>query len=202
MKAQTPVIISAAVEGITDEAVARKLIALAGGQSGAVYAKNGKPALLEKINGYNNAAHFAPWVVLIDLDDDAECAPLIREKWLAVPAPHLCLRIVVRAVEAWLMADGQKLAQFLRVAQGIVPAQPEKLARPKDALVDLARRSRSRDIRLDMVPREGCGRRSGPAYTSRLIEYIQKDWRPQVAAERADSLRRAISCLEELVTTF
>ena len=193
------VIISAAVEGIGDEAVVRKLIAHAGGQSGPVYAKNGKPALLQKISGYNNAAQYAPWVVLIDLDNDADCAPMIREQWVATPAPFLCFRIVMRAVEAWLMADARKLAKFLRVAQSVIPAKPEKLARPKDVLVDLARRSRSRDIRLDMVPRQGSGRRTGPAYTSRLIEYVQRDWRPHVAAERSDSLRRAIRCLKGLV---
>ena len=124
-------IISAAVEGIVDEAVVRRLIAHAGGQTGDVYGKNGKDELRQKIDGYNNAARHAPWVVLVDLDNDADCAPPIRDAWLPVPAPHLCFRIAVREVEAWLMADAQTLARYLRVRRTRIPAEPENLARPK-----------------------------------------------------------------------
>ena len=184
---QVSTIISAAVEGAVDEAVARKLIAHAGGQTGDVYGKNGKPALRQKINGYNNAARRAPWIVLVDLDDDADCAPPIHDEWIPAPAPNLCFRIAVREVQAWLMADAQTL--------------PEKLARPKDTLANLARRSRRRDVcNKDMAPREKSGRRVGPAYASRLIEYVQEYWQPDVAAERSESLRRAIRCLRRLVT--
>ena len=197
----SPTIIFAAVEGDIDEAVVRRLIAHAGGQTGDVHGKNGKPALCQRINGYNNAARHAPWVVLVDLDNDADCAPPIRDAWLPAPAPNLCFRIAVREVEAWLMSDAQTLARYLRVGLGKIPAEPEKLAYPKDAMVDLARRSRRRDIRKDMVPREKSGRRVGPAYSSRLIEYVQEHWKPEVAAGRAESLHRAIDCLQRLVET-
>ncbi len=194
-------IISAAVEGDIDEAVVRRLIAHAGGQTGDVYGKNGKPALRKKIDGYNNAARYAPWVVLIDLDNDADCAPPIRDAWLPAPASHLCFRIAVREVEAWLMADAQTLARYLRVRRDKIPAEPEKLAHPKDKMVDLARDSRLKGIRKDMVPRAKSGRRVGPAYPSRLIEYVQEHWQPVVAARRAESLQRAINCLQWLVKT-
>ena len=88
--------IQAAVEGIIDEAVARRLITHAGRQVGMVYGRNGKHALRQKLNGYNNAAYYAPWVVLVDLDHDADCAPPIRQAWLPVSAPNLCFRIAVR----------------------------------------------------------------------------------------------------------
>lgn len=194
-------IIQAAVEGIVDEAVVRRLIAHAGGQIGTVYGKSGKPSLREKIRGYNNAAQFTPWVVLVDLDNDADCALPIRLAWLPVPAPYLCFRIAVREVEAWLMADKQTLASYLRVKADDVPVEPEKLKHPKDAMVNLARGSRRRDVRSDIVPRENSGRRVGPAYASRLVEYAQERWRPEVAAEHAESLRRAINCLRKLAQT-
>ena len=161
-------IISAAVEGDVDEAVVRRLVAHAGGQTGDVYGKNGKPALRRRIDGYNNAARYTPWVVLVDLDNDADCAPSIREEWVPAPAPNLCFRIAVREVEAWLMADVQTLARYLSVGLSRISADPETLERPKDAMVDLARRSRRNDIRKDMVPRQKSGRRVGPAYASRL----------------------------------
>ena len=194
-------IISAAVEGDVDEAVVRRLVAHVDGQIGDVYGKNGKPALRQRIDGYNNAARYTPWVVLVDLDNDADCAPSIREEWVPAPAPNLCFRIAVREVEAWLMADVQTLARYLSVGLSRISADPETLERPKDAMVDLARRSRRNDIRKDMVPRQKSGRRVGPAYASRLIEYVRDHWQPDVAAERSESLQRAIHSLQWLVET-
>jgi transposase len=46
--------------------------------------------------------------------------------------------------------------------------------------------------------RHGSGRPVGPAYASRLIEFASSSWRPEVAAQRADSLRRTIDCLRRL----
>ena len=100
------------------------------------------------------------------------------------------------------MADKQTLARYLSVKTDNVPAEPERLKHPKDAMVNLARGSRSRGIRSDIVPRENSGRRVGPAYASRLIEYVQERWRPDVAAEHAESLRRALNCLQKLAKTM
>lgn len=194
-----PVVISAAVEGIVDEAVARKLIAYVGGQPGPVFAKNGKAALLDKINGYNNAARRAPWLILVDLNSDAHCAPPFRESCLPAPAPRLCFRIAVRQVEAWLMADTERLASYLSVARGRIPEDPESLPNAKTVMVNVARRSRRKAIRLDMVPRVRSGRAEGPAYASRMIQFAETRWRPAVAAERSESLRRALACLTHLV---
>ena len=193
------VIVSAAVEGIVDEAVARKLITEAGGRPGTIYGKNGKAFLRRHIDGYNNAARHLPWMVLVDLDRDAECAPPFSEEWVHDPAPYLCFRVAVREVEAWLIADAESLAAFLSVARSRIPADPERLQEPKTEMVNFARHSRRREIWEDMVPREGSGRSVGPAYASRLIEYVETRWRPEVATKRADSLRRAIMCLKRTI---
>lgn len=192
------VVVSAAVEGTVDEAVVRKLISYAGATPGSVYGKQGKSYLRERIAAYNHAAQRAPWIVLVDLDRDFDCAPPFCENWLARPATRLCFRVAVRQVEAWLLADKERLAAFLRVARGRIPQDPENVDDSKAAVVSLARRSRRREIRDDMVPPEGSGRRVGPAYSSRLIEFVASSWRPDVAARRSDSLRRAIDCLKRL----
>ncbi len=192
-------VISTAVEGALDEAVAHKLITLVGGEVGNVFGREGKPNLRQRIEGFNNAARHAPWLVLVDLDNDADCAPSLCDAWLPDPAPHLCFRIAVREVEAWLMADAESLARYLSVAPSRIPRTPDSIEHPKDEMVNLGRRSRRRDIREDMVPREASGRRVGPAYASRLIEYVKDKWRSEVAARRSESLRRAILCLERLV---
>jgi hypothetical protein len=196
---ERPVIISAAVEGLVDEAVVRKLIVLAGGRPGTIYGKNGKSFLRRKIIGYNNAARHFPWLVLMDLDRDADCAPPVCKEWVPDPAPNLCFRVAVREVEAWLMADAEALGGFLGVARNRIPLHPEEIDDPKIMMVNLARHSRHMPIRVDMVPRLGSGRQVGPAYVSRLIEFIQDRWRLEVAARQADSLNRAIDCLRKLI---
>lgn len=192
--------ISAAVEGLLDEAVVNRLILQVGGQPGSVYAKNGKPKLRDSINGYNNAAKHSPWIILIDLDQDEDCAPSLRDAWLPDPAPLLCFRIAVRQVESWLMGDAETLANYLGVSRGQIPANPEALRNSKEAMVNLARHSRHRSIRADMVPRESSGRSVGPAYTSRMMDYASTRWRPASAAARCESLQRALNCLTRLVS--
>jgi hypothetical protein len=191
-------LISTAVGGLVDEAVVRRLIGHVGAVPGPVYGKQGKRFLQQKIPGYNNAARHEPWAVLVDLDRDYDCAPPLRNAWIPKPARHLCFRIAVREVEAWLMADVDAIAAFLSVAPGRITRAPETLDDPKAEMVHLARHSRRRAIREDMVPRDGSGRLVGPAYASRLIEYVTNRWRPDVATQCSDSLRRALDCLRRL----
>ena len=198
MSTENRPIIFAAVEGIVDEAVACRLISHAGAVPGYVYGKKGKSFLRRGIKGYNNSAKRALWFVLVDLDHDADCAPPLCSDWLPNKAPGLCFRVAVRAVEAWLLADTERLAKFLGVAPSKMPADPEALDNPKAVMIDLARGSRRRDIREEMVPRPGSGRRVGPAYASRLIEFASKHWRPDIAGRHAHSLKRAIRCIKQI----
>lgn len=193
-------VIKAAVEGIVDEAVVKKLIAHIGGATSGIYGRKGKPFLHTKIGGYNNDAQTrrTPWLVLVDLDNEADCAPSMRDAWLPDPAENFCFRIAVREVEAWLMADAETLAKHLSISPNRISRAPESIEHPKDEMVNLGRSSRRMAIQVDMVPHEKSRRRVGPAYASRLIEYVNNEWRPEVAAGRSESLRRAILCLERL----
>ena len=189
------------VEGITDEVVARRLLEHVGLRCGTVYGKEGKAALVRRLPNYNQAARFAPWLVVVDLDHDAECAPPFVHSILQRPADHMFLRVAVRAVEAWLLADGERIATFLGVRRALIPPNPDAEDDPKATLVNLARRSRWRTVREDMVPREGSGGRVGPGYSGRLIEFVvagEGSWRPDVAARRSDSLRRCVEALRTL----
>jgi hypothetical protein len=197
-----PVVIHGAVEGMVEEAVLRRLVEEMGAMAGPVYGKNGKPFLLQKLSTYNQAAQFAPWIILIDLDDDDNCAPPYMKTCLPRPAPYMCFRVAVREIESWLLADRERLAKFLSVGASRIPLDPEKLDRPKSTMVEIARYSRRRGIREDMVPRPGSGRKVGPAYTSQLIEFARdskRGWRPKVAAKASDSLNRCPRCLLRLI---
>ncbi len=194
----SPLTIAGAVEGPIDEAVLRRVLGQMDAFLYPVHIANGKPELLRRLPGYNRAAHFAPWIVLVDLDHSAQCAPPARLTWLPDPAPLMHLRIAVRAVEAWLLADREAAADYLGVPLARLPLDPELLDDPKQELVNLARRSRRREIREGLVPRPESGRQVGPTYTSHMIAYAQTAWRPEVAELTADSLRRLRLRLHEL----
>jgi hypothetical protein len=167
-----------------------------------VYGKQGKKPLRAAINGYNNAGRHRPWVVLVDLDQDADCAPNLCRAWISEKSPKLCFRVAVREVEAWLLSDRESIARFLSVPISRVPIDPESETNPKQTMVNLAATSKRKSIREDMVPRSGSGRSVGPAYTSRLVEFIQSPeslWRPNHAANHSQSLQRCMRCLEQLV---
>jgi hypothetical protein len=197
-------LISAVVEGLLDEVVLRVLVRHAGGKVGPVYGKRGKQYIQSRLSGYNLAAHYAPWVILVDLDQDADCAPPLREAWLPQPAPFLCFRVVVHEIEAWLLADRRRLAHFLGVPQRMIPTNPDEVPDPKALMVDLSRGSRDHRLRHEMVPGPGSRRAVGPAYNSRLIQFVtdrHRGWRPEVAAGVSESLRRCLNCLARLAAS-
>jgi hypothetical protein len=137
-------------------------------------------------------------VVIVDLDTDEDCAPLLCRHWLARPAPGMCFRVAVREVESWLLADRAAFSRFMGVPQARIPLSPDTEPDPKRTIVDLARASRYGAISEDMVPRPGAGRDVGPAYTSRLAEFASANWRPEDAARNSDSLARCIRRLAEM----
>jgi hypothetical protein len=195
-------IVYAAVEGIVDEAILRRLIHDAGALPGAVYNNDGKNNLRKKIKAYNEAAKHSPWIVLLDLNHEEGCAPSLRNKWLTKVNQFMCFRVAVREIESWLLADKQRIAQFLGVAIAKVPSLPDSLDDPKRIMVDLARHSRYKAIREDMVPRPNSGRSEGPAYASRLMEFIRKFWRPSAAEKNSDSLRRCRRAIRLVLDSY
>lgn len=199
MPAAGSVVVTGAVEGTLDEAVLVRLVEHVGAEPGPIHGKAGKQRILERLGGYNSAAEHAPWVVVVDLDSDADCAPPFRSRHLEQPSRFMCFRIAVRQIEAWLLADRERFAAWFSVAPSLIPANPEGVQYPKQHVVELVSHSRRRDIRQDMVPREGSGRNIGSAYTSRMIEFatdVESGWRPDVAVQHSDSLARCVTCIE------
>lgn len=184
--------VSGAVEGDVDEAVLRRLLDDVGVSLARTFGKRGKAFLHQRINAFNQAAVHSPWIVLVDLDREALCPPPLLDRWLPEMAPKMCFRIATRAVEAWLLADRRRVAEFLGVNESLITRDPEAVNDPKQELVKLARRSRSREVREGLVPRDGSGRKTGPAYASYLIEFVASVWSPSAAATRSESLNRTL----------
>jgi hypothetical protein len=194
-------VVTVAVEGNLDQAVLQRLVEDAGATLGAVHGRRGKRYIKQKIHGFNSAARFSPWIVLVDLDEDANCAPELRGSWLPEPVDMMLFRVAVREIEAWLFGDPERLAEFLHIARSKIPSRAETIMDAKRAMVDLGRTSRSGEIREDLVPRSGSGRTVGVAYSSRLAEFVLRagGWRPEVAASTCDSLDRLMRRLTALV---
>jgi hypothetical protein len=190
--------LNVAVEGFPDEAVATRLTEKLGVPSVEIYVKHGKGNLDKSLGAYNAAARFSTWLVLRDLDHDAPCPGALRDTLLPQRSPHMIFRIAVRAVESWLMADARNFAKFLSIPLELVPANPESLEDPKNAVINLARRSKKRDIREDMVPRQGSGAVEGPAYASRLAEFALFHWQLAAASAHSGSLSRCIERLKAI----
>src|SRR5258708_5107419 len=132
---------------------------------------HGKQALLQRIHAYNRAARFVPWLCLVDQNGAIRCPPRFVIDHMPDPSRLMLFRIAVRTIESWLLADRTRCASFLHVSADLVPHDPERLANPKLAMVNLARRSGDRHIVADMAPRDGSGASVGPAYASRLQEF-------------------------------
>jgi hypothetical protein len=191
-------IVTGAVEGDVDEALLRRIVTYAGLSLGVVHGRRGKQFLLQTIKGYNNAARFSPWVVLVDLDRDCDCAPPCIAQWLPSSSAQMCFRAAVRAAEAWLLADRERMARWLAVSVRQMPENPDGLDDPKREIINLARRSRRRAIQDELVPRQASGRTVGPLYTTRMIEFVQDEtagWRPDQALHVSNSLARCIQRL-------
>jgi hypothetical protein len=186
------------VEGATEEPVAKKLLKHARLEVGTIYGRKGKAHLLKRVSIYNKAAHFAPWLVLIDLDMDAQCSSHAIARWLPEPANGMRFRIAVRSIEASLLADRESIASFLAVGLSKIPHQPDLDPHPKQTLINIARTSGNKSIREDLVPRQESGAKVGPLYVAHLAEFTENHWKPSEAMKHSESLRRCISALSTL----
>lgn len=186
------------VEGISDEGAVRSILREFGLTVKMVQGKNGKDSLLKRLPAYNKAALHFPWFVLVDLDSADGCVVEKLSAWLPQPSENMVFRVAVAELEGWLLADREAIADFLGVAESKIPRNPDALGDPKQEIINLARKSRKRDIREGLVPRPKSGTSVGPTYASDIRDFGQRQWRPRVAAEESPSLARCLQRVEQL----
>ena len=85
--------VTIAAEGRTDAPVIRRLLAAVGHQAAVVHGQRGKSAIDQNLLGYNNASQFAPWLVVRDMDHDAECASALVAELLPTPGQYMRFRV-------------------------------------------------------------------------------------------------------------
>lgn len=92
------------------------------------------------------------------------------------------------------MADRVGIARFLGVNLAIVPKNPEQLLDAKRCLIQLARKSKKRNLKERIIPIGSAAQ--GPDYNSALCEFVDAEWNVHEAAELARSLAGAMRALE------
>lgn len=160
--------------------------------SGFGYLKTRLPDFIASCQGGVNL------LLLTDLDT-RPCPPDLLKDWFGekVKPDSLLLRIAVREVEAWVLADRSQFANWLGVAESTVSNDPESCLDPKADLLKLAARSRHRNLREGLLPKKGAPSKIGLEYNDLLCEFVTNQWCIEEASKLAPSLERAIRSLKE-----
>lgn len=196
-----PIYVYPVVEDELGEAVLQKVLE----HSGRPYAlygslgKRGKGYITSRIAEFNRAAGSIPFFILID-SDTAECAPdVVRGLLPQNRHRNLVLRVAIREAEAWLLADRSGFAGFLGVGSSKFPLITDLIPDPKTLVINLARRSRKKEVREGIVPAAGSTAKIGPLYNSLLTTFTSQFWDLDAAAANSDSLRRAIQAASDFL---
>lgn len=155
--------------------------------------------LKTRLSDFVRACHGGlTFLVLTDLDT-RPCPPDLLSDWLGLtPKPtNLLLRVAVREVEAWVLADRARFARWVGVAENEVPPAPEMCRDPKTDLLNLVKKSKNRELKAGLLPKKGAPSKVGLEYNDLLCAFVSNEWCVDDAALLAPSLERAIRRLRE-----
>jgi hypothetical protein len=167
---------------------------------GSCLRQGGNGYLRSRIRKFCEIARHSPVLVVTDLDTHG-CPAALRADWLhqLPPPPALLLRVAVREIESWLLADHDAILALLgKPVRRRLPDNPDTLPDPKDFLLDLAVRA-PKTVRQALRAEPGAIARQGLGYNNHLCALVRASWRPERAAERSPSLQRTIARIRELV---
>ena len=164
--------------------------------------KRGGGHFWSEAHRYNQAAaHVGVVLGLADLEAFPCPSGLIARHLPHGKSPDFVLRVAEPMLESWFLADAVGMADFLHVDAGSFPDNPDRDPHPKRTLVNIARHSRQRDRRADLVPDVGSLGVVGKGYTPAMTEFIEAFWQPKRAAKRSESLRKAIEAIRTTVNS-
>jgi hypothetical protein len=150
--------VTIAVEGPSDASVVSRIVSDHGLKVLAVNGLHGVNHLNAKLEAFNQAAKFGPWLVVRDLDHEAACAPSVVRARLPKPNAGMRFRIASRSIEAWLLADFEGVSAFFKVPREAVVLQALEPAAPRAYELHLSRCDR---VVAAVLSRLGVGQRGG-----------------------------------------
>jgi len=197
-------IISLVAEGSMEKAVAERLLPFCGHELGTVYGEHGCLYIRHKATAFRWLATETTGVLVLSdfRDTGLECVPAALQEYVYNKLPNppgtfMC-RFSVNEIESWLLADRDGLAKFFDISMSRIPLNPECETYPKQTLVNLARKSKNRQIRDGVAPPSGHLSSVGPEYMSIMREFINYIWEIDRAISFAPSLKRCVYRLREM----
>lgn len=187
-----------AVEDVLSELVVKKILSVVRPDLtvAVTLKKSGKGYLQERARDLNRTAASQKVFILADLDNPNICPADLIAEWLHGPQErHLLFRLAIMEIESWILGDHEGIAAFLSIPKNKIPANTDGILQPKEQLIALARNSRSRKIKEDLLPRQGGTASVGPGYNSTVGTFVSDAWNPIRAANRSVSLNRTINRL-------
>ena len=160
-----------------------------------------KDKIKKKIKEINNAAKGSVYFVLTDQDTADRCPPNAINELPEPVHPNLMYRFAVMEIESWVMAHREAISNFLSVPKKQIPVNTDTINKPKEYLINLARKSRSGRIKKDIVPRDKSTSQVGPDYNGRLSEFVSKHWDVRIASQYSPSLTRTFRKLQNFTQT-
>lgn len=116
------------------------------------------------------------------------------------PLPAKMLFCVARTeIESWLLADTAGISSLLEISPAKMVSNVEMdIVDSKEYLVNLAKNSKNRLIRQELVPEPKSSASTGLSYNDRLSDFASNHWSPEDAKDNSISLKRAITKLTAL----
>lgn len=153
--------------------------------------------LKSRIGSFIEMARQYPVLVVTDLDDKV-CAEELVRQWVAgrQVSDKFFLRVAVREVESWIMADRDGFGEFIGAR---IDFDPEQLPDPKAKLLHLALQA-PRAIREELISQRSAIASQGVGYNTKLSEFVAEHWCPRRASVASDSLRRTVERLSSLLS--
>lgn len=160
--------------------------------AGFGYLKTRLPDFIASCHGGLN------FLLLTDLDT-RPCPPDLLDDWLGTTAKPdtLLLRVAVREVEAWVLADRVEFANWLGISDALVPTSPEICPDPKAELLKLAAKSRYRGLKEGLLPKKDGISKVGLEYNDLLCNFVKEKWHIDTALSLSPSLAKACQRLRE-----
>ena len=182
-----------ATEDALSETVGRRIVDDAG--SGLTVSqslrRDGFGYLRKRLQNFCKLARHVPVLLLTDLDTK-KCPAALIEEWSRgnIIPKQLLIRVAVRQVESWLLADRDGMARLLKISVQKLPRDPDALPDAKRSLLQLAQRA-PRSIREDLVAEHGAAAAQGLGYNTLLSDFVRNSWDPSQAELFSNSLARA-----------
>lgn len=188
-------VVVAFAEDVLSRAVLARLLMRLESKPLVLQPMGGRDSFLRKAKHlHRTATKLGAVIGLCDLDADP-CPRALLDRIAAQRDPRLVIRVAVREIESWLLADHEGMARFLGIASSVIPRCPDQEPDPKSSLLRIAARSRRRDIIRGLCPRPQGFAKVGPEYNRLLEAFVLSSWDVDKASDRSPSLARAVRAL-------